>query len=166
MYSAPRSTKGSNVVVCGFLKAWIFCPQERMAYNILFNIVFPYIESRGHVFEKDRFIIYHVLQGRKINLPTLILDHWTTSFKTPIPCCILLQEWCVYLIFLLMKYHQMKKWWRMECIHSIEMHIVDEVEETLNHFASMRKEERLHKLKCNHSFLHPLIFHLRWNLII
>jgi len=52
----------------------------RVIHNVLFNIVLSRTGSRDHISEKDYFVFFH-LEGKPINMPSLILEHWETTFK-------------------------------------------------------------------------------------
>ena len=93
LYGQERPLKASSADMRNFLKSSNHVPLGRVVQNILFNIVLPRVGSRDHVSDKDRFVLFHVLQLQKVNLPLLICEHWEQALrdrsaaqkKTPIP---------------------------------------------------------------------------------
>ena len=93
LYGQVRSQGASSAVLRNFLKSSNLVPLGRVVHNLLFNIVLPRTGSRDHVSDKDRFVLFHILQLQKVNLPLLICEHWEQALrdrsaakrKTPIP---------------------------------------------------------------------------------
>lgn len=53
----------------------------RLINNIIFKIVVPETSSRDYASDKDRFCIYNVMVGKKVNPPKVIFYYWLQAFK-------------------------------------------------------------------------------------
>jgi len=47
----------------------------------MFNIIMPRLGSRDNVSDRDRFCMYKVMVGEKVNLPEFIFLYWLQAFK-------------------------------------------------------------------------------------
>lgn len=53
----------------------------RLIHSFLFNMVMPILGSIDYVSGRDKFCMYKVIVGEKINLPKVIFYYWLQAFK-------------------------------------------------------------------------------------
>lgn len=64
-----------------FLRTTNLFYMHKLIHNFLFNIVMPIVGPRDYVSDKDRFCMYNIMVGGKVNFPEFIFFYWLQAFK-------------------------------------------------------------------------------------
>lgn len=81
LYGTPQPVTDDKKVMINFHKTANLTYMCRLIHNFLFNMVMPRLRLQNYVSDKDRFCMYRVMVGGKVNLLEIIFFYWMQAFK-------------------------------------------------------------------------------------
>lgn len=81
LYGKPYLETTSEEALVNFLRIWNLTYMCRLIHNFLLNTVMPILGAKDYVSDKDKFCMYKVMVGEKVNLPEVIFFNWLQAFK-------------------------------------------------------------------------------------
>lgn len=81
LYDGSHSITNDRAAMIRFLRAANLTYMCRLILNFLFNMVMPRLRSQDYVCNRDRFYVYNVMVGEKMNLHEVIFYYQMQSFK-------------------------------------------------------------------------------------
>lgn len=72
LYGKPYLETTSEEALVNFLRIGNLTYMCRLIHNFLLNTVMPILGAKDYVSDKDKFCMYKVMVGEKVNLPEVI----------------------------------------------------------------------------------------------
>lgn len=81
LYGKPCPIIDNRKKMVSFLRITNLNYMCRLLHNFLFNMVMLRLGSRDYVSNREKFCMYKVMVGDKVNLPKVIVFYWLQAFK-------------------------------------------------------------------------------------
>ncbi|KAL2957073.1 hypothetical protein AAZX31_18G123100 [Glycine max] len=81
LYGKPYLETTSEEALVNFLRIGNLTYMCRLIHNFLLNTVMPILGAKDYVSDKDKFCMYKVMVGEKVNLPEVIFFKLLQAFK-------------------------------------------------------------------------------------